>query len=297
MAMHPDQLEVSVDVVRRLVRDQLDHWAGSPVRAFRSTGTVNAIFLVGDAHAARFPLRRQDPADALRSLESEHRAVHEFARCSPVPTPIPVAIGAPGHGYPLPWGLHTWLPGSTALDDPTSLSRPFAHDLAGLVLALRSADTRGRRFGGAGRGGTLRDHDPWVQTCLRNSEDLIDVPGLRRLWSTLRDLPSAGPDVMSHGDLMPGNVLVGGGRLVGVLDAGTFGPADPALDLVSAWHLLDTRPRDALRQDLGSSELEWGRGIAWALEQAIGLVWYYRESNPAMSAIGRRTLSRILSAA
>ena len=32
---------------------------------------------------------------------------------------------------------------------------------------------------------------------------------------------------------------------------------------------------------------------AWAFEQATGAVWYYAESNPAMSGMGRRTLDRI----
>lgn len=61
---------------------------------------------------------------------------------------------------------------------------------------------------------------------------------------------------MSHGDLVPGNVLVAEGTLVGVLDGGGFGPADPALDLVSAWHLLDRDRREQLRRTLGSSEVE-----------------------------------------
>ena len=133
-----------------------------------------------------------------------------------------------------------------------------------------------------------------MKTCFRRSEGMTDVAALRRLWSGVLDLPPSGPDVMSHGDLMPGNLLVSGGRLVGVLDAGGFGPADPALDLVGAWHLLDAVPREAFRREIGSGDLEWARGIAWALQQAAGLVWYYRESNPRMSAVGRRTLDRIL---
>jgi hypothetical protein len=40
--------------------------------------------------------------------------------------------------------------------------------------------------------------------------------------------------------------------------------------------------------------LEWARGAAWAFEQAMGLVWYYRESNPVMADLGRTTLGRIL---
>ena len=98
---------------------------------------------------------------------------------------------------------------------------------------------------------------------------------------------------MNHGDLIPGNVLVSGGRLAGILDAGGLGPADPALDLVAAWHLLEAGPRQVLREDLSCDDLEWERGRAWAFEQAMGLVWYYTASNPVMSRLGRRTLDRI----
>jgi aminoglycoside phosphotransferase (APT) family kinase protein len=101
-------------------------------------------------------------------------------------------------------------------------------------------------------------------------------------------------DVMNHGDLIPGNVLVSAGRLAGVLDVGGLGPADPALDLVGAWHLLEPGPRQALRDDLDSPDLEWERGRAWAFVQAMGAVWYYVDSNPPMSRMGRRTLQRLL---
>jgi aminoglycoside phosphotransferase (APT) family kinase protein len=99
---------------------------------------------------------------------------------------------------------------------------------------------------------------------------------------------------MTHGDLIPGNVLVSGGRLTEILDVGGLGPADPALDLVAAWHLLEAGPRQVFRDDLGCDDLEWRRGAAWAFEQAMGAVWYYAESNPAMSRMGQRTLDRIL---
>lgn len=111
----------------------------------------------------------------------------------------------------------------------------------------------------------------------------------------LRDLPrDAAGEVMTHGDLIPGNVLVADGSLAGVIDVGGLGPADPALDLVGAWHLLDAGPRQVLRDDLECDELEWARGKAWAFQQAIGAVWYYVESNPAMSSMGRHTLKRIM---
>jgi len=99
---------------------------------------------------------------------------------------------------------------------------------------------------------------------------------------------------MTHGDLIPGNLIVSGDRLTGVLDVGGLGPADPALDLVGAWHLFEPAPRHVLRDALGTGDLEWQRGMAWAFQQAMGLVWYYADSNPVMSRTGRRTLERIL---
>ena len=110
----------------------------------------------------------------------------------------------------------------------------------------------------------------------------------------MRALPRSAGDVMTHGDLIPGNVLVSDGRLAAVIDVGGLGPADPALDLVGAWHLLEAGPRQALRNDLRCDDLEWQRGKAWAFEQSMGAVSYYVESNPAMSMMGQVTLQRIV---
>ncbi|HWV49393.1 MAG TPA: hypothetical protein VN035_08050, partial [Microbacterium sp.] len=79
-----------------------------------------------------------------------------------------------------------------------------------------------------------------------------------------------------------------------VLDSGSFGPADPALDLVAAWHLFDAPRRERLRDALDVDEVEWLRGAAWAFQQAMGLGWYYAESNPTMSALGLSTMRRLL---
>ncbi|HYO32716.1 MAG TPA: aminoglycoside phosphotransferase family protein [Nocardioidaceae bacterium] len=293
--MHADQLHVSLDMARRLVHDQFPQWRREPLQAVTAQGTVNAVYRIGNGLAARFPLRAMDPVEARAWLESEASACRELASCSPVPTPVPVTLGSPGHGYPLPWAVQTWLTGTDATRFDPARSVAFAEDLAVFITRLRAADTHGRQFRGVGRGGQLPDHDAWMSICFRESEGLLDATPLRRLWRDLRELPAVGPDVMSHGDLMPGNVLVTSDRrLLGVLDGGGFGPADPALDLVSGWHLLDREPRQALRQALGCGDLEWARGRAWALQQAMGLVWYYTESNPVISRVGRRTLVRLL---
>jgi aminoglycoside phosphotransferase (APT) family kinase protein len=295
--MHDDQVDVTAEVVAALVKEQFPQWSGLEIRLLPSTGTVNTIFRMGDDLTARFPLRMAD-ADTTRSdLEREARASAELAQVSPFPTPEPVALGEPGAGYPMPWSVQTWLPGTAATDADPSGSEAFAEDLATFIAALRRAETRGRRFSGAGRGGELTQHDRWMDTCFRESEGLVQVSRLRRIWSRLRQLPRNGDDVMSHGDLISGNVLILDGRLGGILDGGGFGPADPALDLVGAWHLLRPHPREVLRRTLGCDDLEWERGMAWAFVQAMGLVWYYVDSNPAMSAMGRLTLDRIVASA
>ncbi|MGL5930782.1 MAG: aminoglycoside phosphotransferase family protein [Dermatophilaceae bacterium] len=294
MTMHANQLRVDVAIVRGLVEVQFPQWSGLPITDLRASGTVNAIFRIGGDLAARFPLAGHDVARVRASVCTEFEAAGELAGIATVPTPRPVAMGEPGGGYPLPWSVQTWVSGHDATVEDPAGSAAFAEDLADLVVAMRAHDTRGRRFDGVGRGGCLRDHDDWLETCFRHSEDLLEVSLLRTIWADLRTLPEVDEDAMCHRDLTPPNLLVDGGHLVGVLDGGSFGPADPALDLVAAWHLLDKPRRDILRRQLGCGDVQWSRGMAWAFQQAMGLVWYYVDSNPTMSRWGRRTLARIV---
>ena len=294
--MHDDEVVVQPETVRRLISDQFPAWAHLPLQPLTTTGTVNRIFRLGHELAARFPLTRHDPGQVQALLEDESAASAEFAAVSPVPAPRPVALGRPGAGYPLPWSVQTWLPGQDALRADPASSAEFAQDLAGLLRVLRQVPVNGRRFGGKGRGGHLPDHDEWMQECFGRSEGMLPVPALRAMWADLRRLPKVDDDVMTHGDLTPANILVQDGRLAGVLDTGGFAAADRALDLVGAWHLLDASGRNLLRSVLGCSEVEWRRGMAWAFQQAMGLVWYYAESNPEMASWGRRSLDRLLEA-
>lgn len=295
MTMHPDQIEVKLDIVRRLVDEQFPQWRSLPIREMTTSGTVNALFRIGDRLTARFPLQPGDVEETQLQLESEADSARKLLGSTPFPTPEPVAVGQPGADYPLPWSVQTWLPGTTADETNPGGAVPFAHDLASFVRAVRAMDTDGQAFSGSGRGGDLRDHDQWMETCFQKSEGLLDVPPLRKVWSRLRELPtSPSADTMTHGDLIPGNVLVSQGRLIGVLDVGGLGPTDPALDLVGGWHLLEEGPRQSFRADLDCGDLEWQRGKAWAFEQAMGAVWYYVDSNPAMYRMGVRTLDRIM---
>ncbi|MHA7155872.1 phosphotransferase [Arthrobacter sp. TMN-50] len=294
MAMHEDEVSIDAEIARRLVYENFPQFHSDDVEPFDSMGTVNAIFRVGQGAAARFPLRATDPVVATEWLRREVDAALEFAASCPFPTPRPIGLGRPGQSYPMPFVMQTWLEGDTATPTGLGDSDAFAGDIELLLSSLRAADTHGRTFTGEGRGGVIDDHDDWMRTCFSRSGGLVDVPVLSSMWRTFRGLPPARSAVMSHKDLNPANILVRGDRIVGILDAGGFGPADPALDLVAAWHLLDDDRRGHVRSRLQITMEEWLRGAAWAFVQAMGLVWYYKETNPMMNALGRNTLQRLI---
>lgn len=255
------------------------------------------LFRIGDQLTARFPLQPKEVEEARRTLGRGAAAARELSGPTRFPTPEPVGIGEPGLGYPMAWSVQTWIPGAVPTDEDPAESVPFAHDLAEFIQGVRAIDTQGRTFGGRWRGGHLPTHDAQVETYLRQSEGLLDIPRLRTIWATMRELPRGDTaDTMTHGDLVPGNVVVARARLAGIIDVGGLGPKDPALELLEAWHLLETGPRAVLRQDLGCEDLEWERGKAWALVQSVGLLGYYRHTSPVLTRMGQRTSARIVAA-
>lgn len=292
--MHEDELALDEAVAARLIAGRFPELSDRELRPLLASGTVNRIIRVGDRLVARFPRQGADREE----LRREAAALDEFVDVSPVAAPRPYGIGAATPDYPSAWSVQTWVEGYPADPERFADSARLAHDLAALIVALRATDLHGRVFDGQGRGGALPDHDDWLAECFTRSGHLVDVPRAAALWQALRAIPAAGADVMSHRDLTPFNLLVRGdgesARLIGVLDGGGFGPADRALDLVAAWHLFDAPARRQLRDGVAAEDGEWLRGAAWALQQAMGLVWYYENTSPDLSALGRSTMRRLL---
>ena len=295
VTMHPDQLEVTVDTAADLVAAQFPEWRSLAIRPVTSYGTVNVLFRLGEELVLRFPVQPGETHRKRAWLEAEADAARRLLGRVPVPTPEPLALGEPGRGYPLPWAVYRWLPGDDAGAAGVGDSTDFARDLASFVAALRRMDARGRHHEGRGRGGLLTSQDEYVATSLSRNHGLVDVAALTRQWARLRRTPRAdAPDVWTHGDLMPGNLLARDQRLAAVIDVGGLAPADPALDLMPAWNLMDPTARQAYRAALDVDDPEWDRGKGWAFAQAVGCLYYYRVTNPVMSATARRTLEALL---
>lgn len=55
MTLHEGELPIDAALVARLIAEQLPAYAGLPLRAWPSTGTVHAIFRLGELLAVRLP--------------------------------------------------------------------------------------------------------------------------------------------------------------------------------------------------------------------------------------------------
>jgi aminoglycoside phosphotransferase (APT) family kinase protein len=97
-----------------------------------------------------------------------------------------------------------------------------------------------------------------------------------------------------HGDLLPGNLLVVGGRLTAVIDFGGLNVGDPACDLQPAWNIFAGGSRDRFRAELAVDDASWLRGRGWALLQAVLALPYYWDTNPGIVRQTSHALREVL---
>ncbi len=288
MTVRAEELEVTVETAARLVAEQMPALARLPIRAVPSVGTVNAVFRLGEDLCLRLP---RVPAWAA-SLDRELRWLPELAPRLPLAVPEPVAHGAPGAGYPLRWAVLRWIDGAPYDDDVVGDETEAARALAAFVEALRAVDASGAPV--AGRR-PLAELDVETRAAIRAAPDVLDVDAATAAWEHAVAGPAwTGDPVWIHGDLLRPNLLVRDGRLTAVIDFGGAGGGDPATDVIPAWSVFDAAGRRAYREALAVDDATWDRARGIALHQAVLLVPYYRDSNPAFAALGVRTVRRVL---
>jgi len=280
-------VEVSADLVRRLLADQHPDLARLPVE-FLANGWDNELYRVGDGLLARLPRR----ALGAEIIKNEQRWLPGLASRLPLPIPCPERTGVPAHGYPYPWSVVPYLPGVPAAQAGSFDPAGAATAVGGFLGALHvpaPADAPANPVRGV----------PLAERAGQDGQDLADRDAVLRGWDAVLAAPRYdGPPVWLHGDLHPANILVNDGQVSGVIDFGDLTAGDPAGDLSVAWMLLPLDCHDRFWPAYQAAGGRAGdalrtRARGWALNLAIVLL-AHSEDNPVLLEVGRRTLSTVL---
>ncbi|WP_137994175.1 aminoglycoside phosphotransferase family protein [Streptomyces vilmorinianum] len=282
-----------VDLVRRLIAAQFPQWAELPVTRVPSAGTDNDMYRLGDGLAVRLP----KTAETARSIGKEQRWLPHLAPHLPLPVPVPVGNGVPGEGYDLPWAVYDWLDGANAFDEPIADLAHAAVELGRFGAALRRVDATGGPR--SSRGGHVTEWaDGSMEGAIRDlgDEGVFDPDVVTEVWESVLRLPQWDdrPPVWVHGDLLPGNLLARDGRLSAVIDFGAIGTGDPACDMIAAWSLLTAETRPLFREAAEVDDATWARGRGWALCWGVVSEHYFRDTNPVLATVARRTRAEAL---
>jgi aminoglycoside phosphotransferase (APT) family kinase protein len=258
---------IDEDLVRRLIAAQFPAWADLPVTRLAG-GHDNRSFRLGETMLVRLPSSEGYAPQA----EKEQRWLPYLAPRLPLPIPAPLAIGAPGEGYPWRWQVLAWIEGETAATAPVRDQVRFALDLADFLAALQRIDAAGGPAAGAHsfwRGGPLATYDAQTRAAISTLGELIDAAAATAMWEAALGAAWTGPPVWVHGDVAPGNLIVRNGRLAAVIDFGCSAVGDPACDLVIAGTFLDAPACAAFREALALDDACWARARGWALWKAL----------------------------
>jgi len=292
MTMHAGELAIDAALVARLVAAQFPEFAHLRVRPCTSTGTVNAIFRIGDDLVARLPRLPRYAAALLREVAWLPRLAPRLT----LRVPKPVAVGRPTSEYPCAWAVFRWLDGVLFGADGVADDRAAAESLARFVSELRAMDLVGGPP--AGRS-PLPELDAATRGAIEAARGTIDAETALACWERALGAPAwdCAPSWI-HGDLMRPNLLVRDGRLDAVIDFGGVGVGDAAMDLVAAWSVFGPAGRAAFREALRHEPVldagAWARARGYALHQAVLIVPYYLDSNPAFAAEAVRIVEEVL---
>ncbi len=287
--MHAGEVPIDAGLVGRLISEQFPRWAGLPISAVPSTGTVNAIYRIGDRLCARLP-RVQEWA---QDLDREWTWLPRLAPRLALQVPEPIAKGRPTGSYPFPWAIYGWIDGKPYSDDLVDDEEEAARDLARFVAELRRVEPAP----GAPRAGRppLRELDAVTREAIRSSRSVIDSDAATAAWERALEAPAwKGTPVWIHTDLLRPNALVHDGRLCAVIDFGGVGVGDPAADVIPAWSVFGRAGRGRFRDALDVDDGTWDRARGFALHQAAMIIPYYGETNPGFVSLAKRTVEEVL---
>ncbi len=176
-----EKAAITAELAARLVAAQFPQWADLPVRRVEPGGWDNVTFRLGAGLSVRLP---SGPGYA-QQVDKEHRWLPLLAGRLPLPIPQPLARGVPGCGFPWPWSVYRWLPGTPLATSHVADRTALAAGLAGFLAALQRVDPAGGPPPGAhscNRGGPLTGFDGEVAGALKALAGEIDTAAAAQVW-------------------------------------------------------------------------------------------------------------------
>ena len=287
--MHANEVHIDAALVRRLLAEQFPRWADLPIRAVRSTATVNAIYRLGNELYVRLPRM----AEWAQDLDKEGYWLPKLAPRMSLRIPEPVAQGHPAGLYPFSWAVYRWIEGRPYSSELVDNERQAARDLARFVSEMRRIEFSEEAPPGGRR--PLRELDVPTRAAIWSSRGVVDVEATTSAWEHALESPAwEGTPVWVHADLLRPNVLIRGGRICAVIDFGGIGVGDPAADVIAAWSVFGHAGRETFREALGVDDGTWNRARGFALHQAALIIPYYVETNPEFVKLAKRTVEEVL---
>lgn len=293
MSLHADGFVINDTMVRRLVDHQFPQWQALPIRAIASSGTDHVLYRLGDAYVVRLPMR----PSAVPQIAREAQWLPMLAPRVPLPIPQPVGLGQADADYPAPWAVYRWMPGETGLTATVPDQMVVARQLAAFVRALWQVPVHADAPVASdvyARGVPLDNRRAITAAALVATQGLVDTVHLTEIWQRALGAPvwSHAP-VWVHGDIQPSNLLFAHGQVSAVIDFGTMGVGDPAVDLLVAWNYFDAPARQVFREAIAVDDATWQRGQGWAVSVALLQLPYYLHTNPVMVASARRVMAAV----
>lgn len=281
-------MEISKDLVQQLIDTQFPEWSKLEIDAVAQGGHDNRTFHLGEEMTVRLP----SGPEYVPQIEKEAKWLPFLQKELSLPISCPVAMGAPTDAYPFPWSVNRYIEGETVIQSNIGHMEDFATELSMFLKELQGISTEGAPAAGEHnffRGANPAVYHGQVEAALNHPERDWPVQKIKTIWNKAIASNWQYPPVWLHGDIAPGNLLVKGGRLCGVIDFGIMGVGDPACDYAMAWTFFDSRSRQHFLRGLDVDTIDRARG--WALWKALIT---YNDHNKAVSENARFTLNSIL---
>ncbi|MCU1678838.1 MAG: srkA [Frankiales bacterium] len=282
-------MDITTAVVRTLLAQQHPDLAALPL-ADGISGWDNVMLRLGDDYVVRLPRRRT----AVSCVVNEQRWLPVVAAGLPIATSTPLRVGVPSADYPYPWSIVPWLRGRPV--DERQLSRDGVTQLARVLRVLHDEAAPADAPVNPYRGMPVPDARAMTERLASTHLSPEEATLVEELWRT--GLAASSPDGRRapgwvHGDVHPGNVVVGDdGTMSGLIDWGDICAGDPASDVAAAWLIADDADvffaaygavADGLRE----------RAAAWAAYFAVMLATADLPGEARHSTTSARALTRL----